>query len=171
MPTYQLLSVYESLFRVGYDMGLRDFGGYAFNSMRMEKMYRAWGSEFTEEISGIEAGMSRFIDTSRDFIGSENIQKRQTNGVKIQLAYLVFDDDIACECYGNEAVYQDTKLVGLTTSGAFGHRIQKSLAFAYLEPQLVAQDVELQVLTTAGKRNCHVEMDALYDPTNEKLRG
>ena len=171
MPTYQLLSVYESLFRVGYDMGLRDFGGYAFNSMRMEKMYRAWGSEFTEEISGVEADMNRFIDASRDFIGVENIQQRQTNGVKIRLAYLVFDDDIACECYGNEAVYQETKLVGLTTSGAFGHRIQKSLAFAYIKPQLVVQDVELQVLTTAGKRNCHVEMDALYDPTNEKLRG
>ena len=91
--------------------------------MRMEKMYRSWGSEFTEEISGIEAGMERFIDTSRDFIGRDNIKERQSKGVNTKLAYLVFDDDLASECFGNEAVYHETRLVGLTTSGAFGHRI------------------------------------------------
>lgn len=152
-------------------MGLIDFGGYAFNSMRMEKMYRAWGNEFTEEISGVEAGMERFIDTDRDFIGKENILHRCSQGVDIQLAYLAFDDDIACECFGNEAVYHSGELVGLTTGGAYGHRVGRSLAFAYLKPALVAQDVQLQVLTTSGMRNCHVEVDALYDPKNERLRG
>ena len=68
MPSYQLLSIYQSLFRVGKEMGLRDFGGYAFNSLRMEKMYRAWGSEFTEEISGLEAGMEKFIDINREYL-------------------------------------------------------------------------------------------------------
>ncbi|EEB79731.1 Glycine cleavage T-protein (aminomethyl transferase) [marine gamma proteobacterium HTCC2148] len=171
MPVYQMPSIYESLFRVGATMGLIDFGGYAFNSMRMEKMYRAWGNEFTEEISGVEAGMERFIDTDRDFIGKENILHRCSQGVDIQLAYLAFDDDIACECFGNEAVYHSGELVGLTTGGAYGHRVGRSLAFAYLKPALVAQDVQLQVLTTSGMRNCHVEVDALYDPKNERLRG
>jgi dimethylglycine dehydrogenase len=170
MPTYQLLSIYESLFRVGTDMGLQDFGGYAFNSLRMEKMYRAWGSEFTEEISGVEAGMSRFIDTSRDFVGVDSIKQRQTEGGDIQLAYLAFDDDIAAECFGNEAVYSGTDLIGLTTGGAYGHRVGRSLAFAYVKPEMVVQDTKLQVLTTCGLRQCHVEMDALYDPMNEKLR-
>jgi len=169
MPVYQLLSIYQSLFRVGEALGLSDFGGYAFNSLRMEKMYRAWGSEFTEEISGVEAGMDRFIDTSRDFIGSKNIQQRYSDGVEIQLAYLVFDDNINCECHGNEAVYQGDDLVGLATGGAFGHRVGKSLAFAYIKPELVVQNVELQVLTAAGLRRCHIEMDAVYDPANDKL--
>ncbi|MEH6551760.1 MAG: FAD-dependent oxidoreductase [Pseudomonadales bacterium] len=171
MPVYQLLSIYESLFEVGTELGLRDFGGYAFNSMRMEKAYRAWGSEFTEEISGVEAGMDRFIDTNRDFIGVESIIQRQQSGGEIQLAYLAFDDDIAAECYGNESVYQGENLVGLITSGGYGHRVGKSLAFAYIKPELVAQDVKLQVLTVGGLRQCHVEMDAVYDPKNEKLRG
>jgi dimethylglycine dehydrogenase len=171
LPNYQLLSIYQSLQRVGEKLGLSDFGGYAFNSMRMEKMYRSWGSEFTEEISGIEAGMERFIDTSRDFIGRDNIKERQSKGVNIKLAYLVFDDDLASECFGNEAVYHEKKLVGLTTSGAFGHRVGKSLAFAYIEPTLVCQGSKLQVLTTAGERNCHVEIAPVYDPENNKLRG
>jgi dimethylglycine dehydrogenase len=170
MPSYQLLSIYDSICRVGEDFGLRDFGGYAFNSMRMEKMYRAYGGEFTEEISGVEAGMERFIDTSRDFIGCESIKKRQLEGGSIQLAYLLFDDDIACECYGNEAVYHNGELIGLTTSGAYGHRIGKSLAFAYLKPDLIHQGLEITIDTSVGSRAAHIEMDAAYDASNERLR-
>ena len=171
MPVYQLPSIYQSLFRVGHERGLRDFGGYAFNSLRMEKMYRAWGSDYTEEISGVEAGMGRFIDTSRDFIGAENLREREKNGVETQLAYLSFDDDIKAECFGNEAVYHGDEMVGLTTGGAYGHRVGRSLAFAYCRPDLVVQDTPLQVLTSGGIRACHVEMDGVYDPSNEKLRG
>ena len=170
MPSYQLLSIYDSIWRIGEEYGLRDFGGYAFNSMRMEKMYRAYGNEFTEEISGIEAGMERFIDTSRDFIGCQNIKKRQAEGGAIQLAYLLFDDDIACECYGNEAVYHNGELIGLTTSGAYGHRIGKSLAFAYLKPTMVTPDLEVTIDTSIGTRAAHIEMKAAYDAANEKLR-
>ncbi|MEZ5451017.1 MAG: hypothetical protein R3E89_19350 [Thiolinea sp.] len=56
MPAYQLLSIYDSLFRVGTEYGLRDFGGYAMSSMRMEKAYRAYGHEFTEEVSALTPG-------------------------------------------------------------------------------------------------------------------
>ncbi len=170
MPVYQLLSIYQSLQRVGTEYGLRDFGGYAFNSLRMEKMYRAWGSEFTEEISGLEAGMGRFIDTSREFIGVDSIRQRQAEGVSMQLAYLAFDDDIAGECYGNEAVYHDDALVGLTTGGAYGHRVGYSLAFAYVKPEVAVAGTVLHIETAAGMRVAHVEDDAVYDPTNEKLR-
>ncbi|NND82662.1 MAG: GcvT family protein [Gammaproteobacteria bacterium] len=170
MPAYQLPSIYESLFRVGAELGLRDFGGYAFNSMRMEKMYRAWGHEFTEELSGVEAGMHRFIDMERDFIGAPIVRERLEKGTEIQLAYLAFDDDVACECYGNEAVFDGDELVGLTTSGGYGHRVGYSLAFAFVKPELVEQGKELTVQTSLGIRKAHVEMDAVYDPANELLR-
>jgi len=98
MPVWQLISIYESLMQFGQPLGLQDFGTRAFNSMRMEKMYRAYGAEFTEEISALEAGMDRFLDLSRHFIGSENLLQRQTVGLSMQLAYLVFDDQIPAEC-------------------------------------------------------------------------
>lgn len=170
MPAYQLPSIYQSLFRVGKGLGLRDFGGYAFNSMRLEKMYRTWGHEFTEELTGVEAGMQRFIDTSREFIGVETLREREVNGGKIKLAYLAFDDDIACECFGNEAVYYNKELVGLTTSGGYGHRVGYSLAFAFVKPELAVQDTKFEVLTSLGMRQAHVEMDAVYDPGNFLLR-
>ena len=170
MPTYQLLSIYDSMWRKAEPIGIRNFGGYAFNSMRMEKMYRAYGNEFTEEISGFEAGMDRFIDTSRDFIGCENLKQRQRDGYAIELAYLVFDDEVTCECYGNEAVYHNGELIGLTTGGAYGHRIGKSVAFAYLDPAKISARLEVTVDTSIGSRCAHIEMDAAYDPGNELLR-
>ena len=170
MAVYQLPSIYDSRWRKAEPLGIRNFGGYAFNAMRMEKMYRAYGNEFTEEISGYEAGMGRFIDTTRDFIGCENLKQRQHNGYAIELAYLVFDDDIACECYGNEAVYHNGDLIGLTTGGAYGHRIGKSTAFAYLKPELVRAGLEVTIDTSIGSSSAHLEMDAAYDPGNELLR-
>lgn len=170
MPRYQLPSIYESLFRVGEELGLKDFGTFAFNSMRMEKMYRAWGHEFTEEYNAVDAGMDRFIDTSREFIGVEALRKAAEKGTKQTLAFLAFDDNIECDVFGNEAVYCNDEIVGIITGGAYGHRVGCSLAFAYVAPELVEQGQKLQVLTTLGMRDVHVELDAVYDPTNALLR-
>ncbi len=175
MPTWQLMSIYESLQQAGEKVcseskGLCHFGGYTMNCMRMEKAYRAWGHEFTEEISAVEAGMQRFVDTSRDFIGRDNLVQRMQNSVDQQLVFIVFDDDIPCECWGNEAVYSEGILVGLTTSGAFGHRVGRSLAFAYVSPEINQQSLPLQVLTTLGMRHGHVELNPVFDPDNARLK-
>ncbi len=170
MPTWQVLSIYESLCKTGTPLGLKNFGSYAMNSMRLEKKYPAYSSEFTEEISAIEAGMQRFVDTSRDFIGAANIRARQQKPLESVLAYLVFDDDIKAECFGNEAVWLNDQLIGLITSGGYGHRIGKSLAFAYIAPQHHISETQVVVETSVGKRNAHIEMKAAYDATNKKLR-
>jgi dimethylglycine dehydrogenase len=170
MPTWQLISIYESLQYHGQPMGLKNFGGQALNSMRMEKMYRAYGNEFTEEISGLEAGMERFMDLSRNFIGADNIRQRQASGIKSQLAYLVFDDQLPAECFGNEAVFVAGQLTGIITGGAYGHRIGKSLAFAYLKPEHCKPGQALTVETSLGTRSCHVAKDAIYDPSNDRIK-
>lgn len=170
MPVWQLISIYESLMQFGQPLGLRDFGTRAFNSMRMEKMYRAYGAEFTEEISALEAGMNRFLDLSRHFIGSENLRERQTAGLSMQLAYLVFDDQIPAECFGNEAVFANGDHSGIITGGAYGYRVEKSLAFAYLKPEHCKAGQALTVETSVGTRHCHVELDPAYNPNNSLLR-
>ena len=170
MPTWQLISIYESLMEMGEKFGLKDFGGLAFNSMRLEKMYRAYGAEFTEEISALEAGMERFLDLDRNFIGADNIRERLSMGVKTKLAFLIFDDQIPAECFGNEAVFDGDNLSGIITSGAYGYRVGHSIAFAYLKPNLCIKGSKLRVETSLGNRNCHVSIDPAYDKTNEKLR-
>jgi dimethylglycine dehydrogenase len=170
MPVWQLISIYESLMQFGQPLGLRDFGTRAFNSMRMEKMYRAYGAEFTEEISALEAGMDRFLDLSRHFVGSENLLQRHTAGLYMQLAYLVFDDQIPAECFGNEAVFANGDHSGIITGGAYGYRVEKSLAFAYLKPEHCKAGQALTVETSVGTRHCHVELDPAYNPNNSLLR-
>ena len=170
MPTWQLISIYESLMEMGEEFGLKDFGGLAFNSMRLEKMYRAYGAEFTEEISALEAGMERVLDLDRNFIGADNIRERLSMGVKTKLAFLIFDDQIPAECFGNEAVFDGDNLSGIITSGAYGYRVGHSIAFAYLKPNLCIEGSKLRVETSLGSRNCHVSIDAAYDKANEKLR-
>jgi len=170
MPSWQLISIYESLCEMGSPFGLRDFGGQAFNSMRLEKMYRAYGAEFTEEISALEAGMDRFLDLSRNFIGSDNINERQSKGLETKLAYLIFDDAMPAECFGNEAVFDGDELSGIITSGAYGYRVGHSIAFAYLNPSHCSEGKILRVETSLGSRKCHVSMKAAYDNDNEKLR-
>jgi dimethylglycine dehydrogenase len=170
MPVWQVISIYESLMKNGVEHGLRNFGTRAFNSMRIEKMYRAYGGEFTEEVSAVEAGMDRFLDLSRDFIGSDNLRQRQTQPLALQLAYLSFDDDIPAECFGNEAVFADGEHTGIITAGAYGYRVGRSLAFAYLKPEHCVEGQKLTVETSIGTRHCHVELDAAYDATNTLLR-
>jgi len=169
MPSWQVISIYESLFEMGSPLGLKDFGGQAFNSMRLEKMYRAYGAEFTEEISALEAGMERFLDLNRDFIGADNIRERRSSGIQTKLAYLVFDDQVPAECFGNEAVFSDGELTGIITSGAYGHRVGHSIAFAYLKTEHCNDGASLTVETSLGSRSCHVSMNASYDQNNEKL--
>jgi dimethylglycine dehydrogenase len=172
MPAWQLMSIYESMHQVCKREGIviRDFGTQTMNALRLEKAYRTYGHEFTEEVSAVEAMMDRFLDTSRDFIGAENLRQREQSTPKHQLAFLAFDDDVPCECFGNEAVYDGDEYIGVMTSGGFGHRVGYSVGFAYITPAANVQGKSLNVLTTMGVRKAHVEMDGVYDPENKKLR-
>ena len=96
--------------------------------------------------------------------------KLEQDGYAIELAYLVFDDRVPAECFGNEAVYHNGELIGLTTGGAYGHRIGKSTAFAYLKPAIIGAGLEVTVDTSIGSRSAHIEIDAAYDSANELLR-
>ena len=138
--------------------------------MCIRDRYRAYGAEFTEEISALEAGMDRFLDLSRNFIGSDNIKERQSKGVETHLAYLIFDDEIPAECFGNEAVFDEDELSGIVTSGAYGYRVGHSVAFAFLNPSHCSEGKALRVETSLGSRKCHVSMKAAYDDDNKKLR-
>ena len=114
--------------------------------------------------------MDRFVDLSKDFIGRDSLIERQERGFAIELAYLVFDDDIPCECHGNEAVYAGDEQIGLTTSGAYGFRVGCSLAFAYLMPGAIEDGLKVKVHTSVGVRQAHIEMLMAYDSQNLRLR-
>ena len=169
-PMAGMPQVFAALMAAGAPHGIKLFGAYAMNCLRMEKAYRGWGSELTAEIDMFEASMERFIRLDKpDFIGrTASLSKRQ-RGPRTKLVYLSVEATDS-DCLGNEPVYQGEKLVGLTTSGAFGHATGQSLAFAYVDPQLAAPGTQLEILLFMQRHRAVVLADASYDPANEKLR-
>jgi dimethylglycine dehydrogenase len=167
----QMESLYDAIYEVGKKDNISNFGTYAVNSLRMEKAYRGWGAELTGEISLVEAGMDRFFNLNKknNFIGSEVLREKLQSGVNIKIVYLEIDVDNA-DARGNEPVYHNNKIVGVITSGAYGFRVNKSLAFAYVKSELAKDETELLVKIQGQKRKAKILNVPAYDPQNKKLK-
>ena len=135
----------------------------------MEKAYRGWGSELTGEISLVEAGMERFfnLEKKKNFIGAKALQEKIQSGVDVKIVYLEIDIDNV-DARGNEPVYQNNKVVGVVTSGGYGFRSKKSLAFAYIKSDL-AEVSNLEIEIQGKKRKAKILHKVVYDPGNKKL--
>lgn len=171
VPRDGMKTVFAALRAAGEPYGLRLVGTYAVNSLRMEKAYRGWGSEMTAEVDMFEASMERFIRLDKaDFIGRDASLKRKQAGPRMSLVYLEVEATDS-DCMGNEPVYVGDRVVGVTTSGGYGHAVEKSLAFAYVPPDMTAPGTEFDILIFTERRKARVLADAVWDPANERLRG
>ena len=163
--------LYDKLMYAGKEYNISNFGTYAVNSLRMEKGYKGWGSEITGEISLIESGMDRFFNLSKKdkFIGSESIKELISKGVKIKIIYIEVDTEDA-DPIGNEPVYYNNEIVGVVTSGAYGFRVNKSLAFAYVDSNFADSTKEFHIQIQGSMRKAIVLEKPVYDPENERLK-
>ena len=170
-PMDQMVSLYDAICEVGKKENIVNFGTYAVNSMRMEKAYRGWGSELTGEISLVEAGMDRFFNLKKknNFFGAKALQEKVQSGVDIKLVYLDVDADNA-DAMGNEPIYHKNKIVGVTTSGSYGFRVKKSLAFGYVKSDLMNAGSELEIAIQGQRRKAKILDSAVYDQDNQKLK-
>ena len=170
LPMAEMPQVFDSLIKAGKPYGLKLFGTYAMNSLRMEKSYRGWGSELTTEIDMFEASMERFIRLDKpDFLGKAATLSKHQRGPRMKLVSLeVANTD--SDCVGNEPVYSGEKIVGLTTSGGYGHAVNKSLAFAYVDPNMAAIGTAFNVLMFGEKRKASIVAESLWDPTNARIK-
>ena len=162
--------MFDALMAAGQEYGIKLFGTYAMNSLRMEKAYRGWGSELTSEIDMFEAAMDRFIRLDKgDFLGRQASLALKQRGPRTQLVYLQVDAADA-DCAGNEPVYAGDRIVGLTTSGAYGHAVETSLAFAYVKPAFAKPGTSFEILILGERRKAVVLSDAAWDAANLRLR-
>jgi dimethylglycine dehydrogenase len=117
-----------------------------------------------------EASMERFIRLDKpDFIGKVATLSKHQRGARMKLVSLeVANTD--SDCVGNEPVYSGDKIIGLTTSGGYGHAVKKSLAFAYVDPGMTAIGTGFDVLMFGEKRPASITTESLWDPTNARLK-
>ena len=160
--------LYDALMEAGADFGISNFGLYAVNSLRLEKAYRSWGAELTNEVTMIDAAMERFIKFDKgDFIGREATLQQQDR--TLQLIYFSLEAGDA-DVQGGEPIFAGERCVGVTTTGGYGHFVRKSLGFGYVPPRLAVPGTELTVDVLGQRRKVTLRTDPAYDPANSRLR-
>ena len=152
--------------------GAKPFGMYALNSLRIEKGYRAWKGDLSSDYSLLESGLERFIkfDKAQNFTGKAAILAEKQQGRKKAFATLIIDAGV-CDAPYMSTLWQGDTLVGETTSGAWGYRVNASVALAMLRPDLAQPGTELEIEIYGERRRAVVQQDQpLWDPKNERLK-
>lgn len=166
-PMDRLTDLYHAIRETGAPHGIADFGVAAVNALRMEKAYRGLGSELTNEITLIEAGCDRFFAPGKgEFVGRAATEIVRQKGVSTTLVY----GEVAaqdCDIHGGEPVFLGDRVVGVCTSGAYGHATRKSLAFAYVEPGL---GIGLEVAILGQRRALTLHDAPVWDPSNARQK-
>ena len=144
---------------------------YALNSLRLEKSYRAWKGDLSTDYTILQGGLERFVNWDKpEFVGKAALQAEKNKGVSKQFVTLVVDASDYDAPYMSTLWYNN-KVVGETTSGGWGHRIDKSVALGMLQADLATAGTALEV-EIYGKRVAAVvqEDQPLWDPNNERVR-
>jgi len=169
-PMDQLLTLYDAVWTAGQNHGIANFGTYAVNSMRMEKAYKGFGTELTNEITMVEADVMRFFADSKDaFTGKQATLKVRETCAKIQCVYFETDKGDS-DVVGGEAVFDKDRTIGITTSGGYGHYTGKSLGFAYVEAAYAVPGSQFDIELLGKRRVATVLAEPVWDPANKLPR-
>lgn len=170
IPNTQLHAAYLALTRAGEVHGLTHFGMYAIESMRMEKGYGHWKGDFITEFNPIEAGVERFVDMSKSFPGKEGLKRQIALGNRRNRVLLEIDNTTA-PAHAGETVFDGDTAVGTITSASWGHRVNKNLAMAYIDPEKANVGTDLSVFLIGHRIPATVVDACLYDPDHAIPRG
>ena len=176
MPTEFAAGVFDTIMAHGDAHGLRLAGFHAMESLRVEKAYRAWGHDIVDLDTPLEAGLGFAVamDKPGGFIGKDALLDQQNEGLTKRLAVFVLDDPEPL-LLGDEPIFRNGRLVGRTTSGAFGHTVGSSVGMGYVEseeavtPSYVRSgSYEIEVL--AQRFTARAQLGAPYDPRGRRVR-
>ncbi|MGI3183568.1 GcvT family protein [Nioella aestuarii] len=160
-----LPALFDALETAGQPHGIGLYGAYAANSMRLEKGYRGWGADLTTERSPLESGLAAFTKTEgRQFPGRDVMLSRSGDWHSV----LLHIEDGTTDPFYSHPVWQGERIIGIVTSGGFGHRVGHALALALLREPLSGEALSIEVL---GQRRAATVLDRPpFDPENICLR-
>ena len=175
MPTGAAPDVYQALHKAGAPHGLKNAGYRAIESLRLEKGYRAWGSDIGPDHTPYEAGLGWAVKLRKDvaFKGRAAMEAQKKAGVKKLLAGFTTAPEI--NLLGRETIFRNGERVGWLTSGGFGHTIDKSIGYGYVRNEagvtrnyVLGGTYELEVASEMVK--CDMHLSPLYDPKMERVK-
>ena len=161
----------EMLLEAGSAHGIREYGYYALDSLRLEKSFGVWSKEFTQGYTAGMTGMDRWIAWDKgDFIGREAAKAERNGATASQTLVTLEIDAEGADASGFEPVWKDGKRVGFITSGGYGHVVQKSLALALIERSHAVIGVEFTTHIVGVERTAKIIEASPYDPKGDKMR-
>jgi dimethylglycine dehydrogenase len=170
VPNEQLYLVWKILNQAGKAFDLGVFGLYATESMRLEKGYLHWKTDLICEHNPFETRLERFVNLDKtDFIGKQALLEQVERGPRKLLVSMTVDCDIA-SAHGGDPVFADGRQVGSVTSAGYGHRVQKNIAYAYVNPDMAKVGTGLKLGILGDKYAAVVTDPILYDPENHRVR-
>ena len=170
-PVAQMPALYAALWHAGQAFGLRDFGLYAMDSLRVDKCYRGWKSDLESGYSPLEASLERFVDLDKtSFTGRDALLAERDRPATQRFVALLFDSEGDAEAPYCSLVFQGDDTIGLTTSGVWSHTLKRSVALAYVRADLALAGTRLAVDVLGQRCAVRVQREPLYDPANQRLR-
>ena len=176
IPTEFGGAVYEALESAGEDVGLRDAGYYAMESLRLEKGYRAWSHELTPDVTPFEAGLAFALRLEKEnsFIGRDAVCAAGADDPDRRLVMLTVDDPDPV-LWGGEMILCDGEPIGDVRSGAYGHTLGRSVGSGFVKREPGQSDAEIlsgrYQIEIAGERyDATPHLRAPYDPKSERVR-
>jgi dimethylglycine dehydrogenase len=164
-------AIFDAVMAAGAPHGMRPFGMFALNSLRLEKGYRAWKGDLSTDYTVLQGGLDRFVDWSKPaFRGKAALERERQQGVTKRFVTLTVEAG-DCDAPYMSTLWSNGAVVGETTSGGWGHRVDRSIALGMLRADLAVPGTDLQVEIFGERFPAQVQPDAPpWDPANARLR-
>jgi 4-methylaminobutanoate oxidase (formaldehyde-forming) len=176
IPVEFVAAVYEALMAAGAQHGIANAGYRAIESLRLEKGYRAWGSEIGPDHSPLVSGLGWAVKLKANtpFQGRDALSQQAAKPLPRLLAGFTTDPSIVL--LGRETIYRNGERVGWLSSGGFGYTVGRSIGYGYVrrpDPGVDAEFVlsgsyELEVATERVPAT--VSLSPFYDPENARIK-
>lgn len=174
VSTDQAAHVFETLELAGADVGLKLCGLHTLDSCRIEKAFRHFGHDITDEDHVLEAGLGFAVKPGKgEFIGREAVLTKRDEGLSRRLVQFRLSDPEPL-LFHNEAIVRDGEIVGTITSGNYGHHLGGAIGLGYVacqgesEADVLASAYEIEI---AGTRvRAEASLKPMYDPKAERVR-
>jgi glycine cleavage system aminomethyltransferase T len=172
--------VFDVIAERGPGLGLRMCGMHVLDSCRIEKAFRHFGHDITDEDHVLEAGLGFAVKTEKpsgrfgDFIGREAVLTKRQQGLSRQMLQFQLTDPTPL-LYHNEPILRDGKVVSRLTSGNYGHHLGGAIGLGYVpcEPGETAAEItgsRYEIDVAGTKILAIASLKPLYDPTGARMR-
>ncbi|MDX8353622.1 FAD-dependent oxidoreductase [Cognatiyoonia sp. IB215182] len=164
--------LWATLWEAGQPMGITPFGMRAMMSLRLDRFFGSWLSEFSPDYTAAETGMDRFISFKKntDFIGRAAAEEERANPpARTLVSFEVEADDADVVAY--EPVFINDQVAGFCTSGGYSHHADKSIAMALVPRKHASDDLVAEIEIMGKRRKATRVTTHLFDPDMTAMRG